>query len=164
MPVDPGRHWLEAGITGLARQREWDVVVTVEAPGEAGDEAELVVLADGRVVIESGPAAFDSAPLVAALGQSIAPPYRAVARRRQDLWAVGAREIEVVELYPSPRGDDLELTSDGLVLQLSVDGIPADPVAATALEHLAAGRERGQYAAHAHRVEGDLWEVLVLPL
>lgn len=164
MPVDPGRHWLEAGITGLARQREWDVVVTVEAPGEAGDEAELVVLADGRVVIESGPATFDPAPVAAALGQSIAPPYRAVARRREGLWAVGAREIEVVELHPSPRGEDLELTSDGVVLHLAVDGMPADPTAAAALERLAAGRERGQYAAHAHRVEGDLWEVLVLPL
>ena len=36
MPVDPGRHWLEAGITGIARQREWDAVVTVDGARVAG--------------------------------------------------------------------------------------------------------------------------------
>ena len=30
-PIDPGSHWLEAGITGLARQREWDAVATADA-------------------------------------------------------------------------------------------------------------------------------------
>jgi hypothetical protein len=164
MPVDPGRHWLEAGITGLARQREWDVVVTVDAPGEAGEEAELVVLADGSVVVESGPQGFDPAPVAAALEPSLAPPYRAVALRREELWAVGAREIEVVELRPDPRGDDLELAWDGAVQRLVIDGLPADPSTVPALERLATGREKGQYAAHAHRLRNDLWEVLVLPL
>lgn len=164
MPVDPGRHWLEAGITGLARQREWDAVVTVEAPGEPGDEAELVVLADGRALVESGPAGHDPGPLVAALAPSMAPPYRAVARRRKDLWAVGAVAIEVVELLPDVRGNDLELTWDGAEQRLAVDGLPADPSSATALERLARHREKGQYVARAHRLEGDLWEVLVLPL
>jgi hypothetical protein len=164
MPLDPGRHWLEAGITGLARQREWDAVVTVEAPGEAGDEAELVVLADGRVVVESSARELDPGPLVAALAPSVAPPYRAVARRRGDLWAVGAVAIEVVELLPSLRGDDLELTWDGAEQRLAVDGLPADPASATALERLATHREKGQYVARAHRLQDDLWEVLVLPL
>ncbi len=31
MPLDPGRHWLAAGITGIPRQREWDAVATVHA-------------------------------------------------------------------------------------------------------------------------------------
>ena len=52
MPVDPGRHWLEAGITGIARLREWDAVVTVSAPGVSGDEVEFVALPDGRLVAE----------------------------------------------------------------------------------------------------------------
>ena len=52
MPVDPGRHWLEAGITGIARVREWDAVVTVSASGVPGDEAEFVALPDGRLVGE----------------------------------------------------------------------------------------------------------------
>ena len=61
-------------------------------------------------------------------------------------------------------GRDLELTWNGSVLALSVDGRPTDAGAAAALERLAAARERGSYAAHAHRLVDDLWEVLVLPL
>lgn len=164
MPLDPGRHWLEAGITGLARQREWDAVATTAAPGTVGDEAEFVALAGGRLVVEAAPAGFDPAPLAAALADSIAPPYRAVALRREELWAIGARVIEVVELRPDPRGDDLELTWDGSAQRLVVDGMPAGPSSAPALERLAAARAKGRYAAHAHRLERDLWEVLVLKL
>ncbi len=162
-PVDPGPHWLEAGITGLSRQREWDAVATADAPGEPGDEAELVVLADGRVLVEHGPSGLDPTPLVDALVRARAP-YRAVGVRREELWAVGARAIEVERLDPDPPGRDLELTWNGSVLALSVDGRPTDAGAAAALERLAAARERGSYAAHAHRLVDDLWEVLVLPL
>jgi hypothetical protein len=161
-PVDPGRHWLEAGITGLSRQREWDAVATAAAPGEVGDEVELVVLAGGRVLPEQATSALDPTPLVDAL--SLAPPYRAVGVRREELWVVGARSIEVERLAPDPPGDELELTWDGSVQVLSVDGRPFDASAAPALERLAASRERGPYAAHAQRLVDDLWEVLVLPL
>jgi len=37
-------------------------------------------------------------------------------------------------------------------------------VQALALRVLAESREDGAYAAHAHRLESDLWEVLILPL
>ena len=163
-PLDPGRHWLEAGITGLARQREWDAVATVEAAGDAGDEVELVVLPDGSVLVEAGPPGFDAAPLTDTLAGSIAPPYRAVAVRRDGLWVVGARAIEVAELRPDPGGENLELTWDGSEGALVVDGVPAAPSRASALERLAASRERGPHAAHAHRLDRDLWEVLVLPI
>jgi len=163
-PLDPGRHWLEAGITGLARQREWDAVATVEGPGAPGDEAEFVVLPDGRLLVEGAPSDCDPATLATALEGSIAPPYRAVAIRREALWAVGARTIDVARLDPDPRGDELELTWDGAVLTLVADRMPADPRHAVALERLAAGREDGRYAAHAHRLAGEQWEVLVLPL
>jgi len=164
VPLDPGRHWLEAGITGLARQREWDAVATVDAPGAAGDEAEFVALPDGRLVVESVSSGLDPAILAAALEPSLEPPYRAVAFRREDLWAVGARTIEVVKLDPSPKADDLELTWDGAALTLVSDRMPADPGRAAALERLAAGRVSGPYAARAHKLADDLWEVLVLPL
>jgi hypothetical protein len=163
-PLDPGRHWLEAGITGLARQREWDAVVTIDAAGDAGDEAELVVLPDTTVVVETAPPGFDPTPLTDALAGAIAPPYRAVAVRRDGLWVAGARAIEVAELRPDPGGENLELTWDGGGTALVVDGVPAAPSRASALERLAASRERGPYAAHAHRLDGDLWEVLVLAL
>jgi hypothetical protein len=163
-PIDPGSHWLEAGITGLARQREWDAVATSEAPGMAGDEAEFVALADGRLLVDASPDGFDPEPLAAALEGAIDRPYRALAVRRPELWTVGASAIETARLDPDPRGDDLELTWDGATLALVTDGMPADPSIADALERLAASRENGAYAAHAGRLDGDLWEILVLPL
>ena len=165
MPLDPGRQWLEAGITGLARQREWDAVVTVDALGGVpGDEVEFVVLPDERVLVEDGHAGFDATALVAAFEGRIEPPYRAVGVRRPELWVVGARAIEVVSLDPNPDGNDLELTWNGASLSLDLDRMPADPGRAAALERLAAQRERGAYSAHAHRLRDDLWEVSVLPL
>jgi len=163
-PLDPGSHWLEAGITGLARQQEWDTVVTAQAPGSPGDEATFVVLPDGRLLDEGAPEGFDPTPLAAALEGAIEPPYRASALRRTELWAVGAVAVDVARLDPAPEGDDLELTWDGATLALSVDDLPADPSRAVALERLAAARESGAYSAHAHRLEGDLFEVLILAL
>lgn len=163
-PIDPGRHWLEAGITGLARQREWDAVATSDAPGTAGDEAEFVALSDGRILVDTGPDGFDPEPLAVALEGAIELPYRALAIRRPEMWTVGASVIETARLDPDPRGDDLELTWDGSTLALVSDGMPADPSGADALERLAASRESGAYAAHAGRLDGDLWEILVLPL
>jgi len=164
VPVDPSRHWLEAGITRIARVREWDAVVTVSASGVPGDEAEFVALPDGRLVGE-GDRQLDPSPFAAALEGAIEVPYRAVAVRREGVWAVGAVSIEVVELTPAPRGTDLELTWDGSTLSLTVDTLPADPAQADALERAASARLRGRpYAATAHRLAGELWEILVLPL
>jgi len=163
MPLDPGRHWLAAGITGIPRQREWDAVATVQGAGSAGDEVQFVVLTDGRLLVETD-LAIDVAPFAAALEDALDTPYRAVAVRRDDLWAVGARRIEVVRLEPDPDGDDLELTWDGAAHALALDGALASPARATALERIAAGRVKGSYAAHAHRLDGDLWEILVLAL
>lgn len=164
MPLDPGRNWLAAGITGLARQREWDVVATTEGPGAAGDEVEFVALPDGTIVVETAAGDVDPDTLAGALAPSIDAPYRAVAIRREDLWAIGARAIDVVRLEPSPDADDLELTWDGSILALVSDRMPADPGRAAALERLARDRQQGSYAARAHRLADDLWEVLVLPL
>jgi hypothetical protein len=163
-PLDPGEHWLEAGITGLARQREWDAVATVVAPGAPGDEAAFVALADGRLLVEEATGTFDPEAFAASLEGAVDPPYRAVARRRADLWAVGASSIEVVQLRPDPRGDDLELTFDGETHALRIDSLPAGPESAEALRSLAESREDGAYAAHAHRLAGDLFEVQVLAL
>ncbi len=163
-PLDPGQHWLEAGITGLSRQREWDAMVTVEAPGNAGDEAEFVALDDGRIVLDDAGSGVDPGPFAAALEGALDRPYRAVAVRRPELWVVGASATEVVRLDPNPGGDDLELTWDGTSLTLSCDGVPTDPARAGALEEIAGARESGAYSAAAHRVADDLWELLILPL
>jgi hypothetical protein len=163
MPLDPAREWLAAGITGLARGREWDAVATLEGAGVPGDELRFVVLPDASIVLESFDEA-DPAPFAAAVRESITPPYRALAVRRPDRWAVGAVAIEVERLAPDPRGNELQLTWDGSALALTVDGVPADPAHARALERIAVTRVRGAYAAHAHRLRGDLWELSVLAL
>jgi len=163
-PVDPGEHWLAAGITGLPRQREWDAMATAEAPGAPGDEVEFVAMPDGTLLVEAGPESIDPQALAAALAESIEPPYRATGLRREDLWAVGATSIEVVRLDPVPSGDDLELTWDGSVLALRQDGRPVDAGNAAALERIASRQEEGAYSATAHRLDGDLFEILVLAL
>jgi hypothetical protein len=163
MPLDPGRDWLAAGITGLQRQREWDAVATTEGEGTPGEAVEFVALADGTFVLESG-GAGDPAPFAAALGESIEAPYRALAVKRPDVWAVGAVTIDVERFDPDPRGDELELTWNGSELELTIDELPASPTQASALERIATSRVDGAYAAHAHRLRGDLWEISVLPL
>jgi hypothetical protein len=104
------------------------------------------------------------APFAAALSESISPPYRALAVRRPELWAVGAVGIEVQRLDPDPRGDELELVRSQSGLELSIDGVPAEPTQASALERIANARVPGAFAAHGHRLRGDLWELSVLAL
>ena len=136
---------------------------TADAPGMPGDQVEFVALSDGQLVLEEGHAA-DLEALAAALGGSLAPPFRAMAVRRDDLWAVGGSSIEVVQLAPNPQGDDLELTWDGETLALAADGFPVEVARAAALERLAAERQRGPYVARARRLEGDLFELSILAL
>jgi len=162
MPLDPGRHWLAAGITGIPRQREWDAVKLVEAPGRTGEEVQFVTLPDGLVLLEEGPDGFDLLPLAAALEGSIDPPYRAVGRRRPELWAVGACSIKILELRHAPNGDALEVvrTADGLLIR--VDGMPSG-AQLPELEQLGATRF-ASFVVRAQRLTDSLFEVEVEPL
>jgi hypothetical protein len=160
--LDPEQGWLPPGITGLSRQREWDAVATVDAPGMPGDEVIFVSLQD-RLIVEEGHAA-DVDALDAAIARSLTPPFRAAAVRHEDVWAVGGYAIDVVQLDPDPDGDDLELTWDGDTLALAADGIPVDVERAEALERVASERQSGPYAARATRLEGDLFELAVYRL
>lgn len=162
-PLDPARHWLAAGITGLARQREWDAVATVASPGEEGDEVEFVALPDGRLLHEEGaPTGADLRTLSASLEGSLEPPYRAVAVRRRDLWAVGACAIEVVELDDDPGGGRVELVRTGEGVSSRIDDRPTTrPL--PELERL--GEPRAEtYVVRATRLEGRLFEIEVEPL
>jgi hypothetical protein len=163
MPLDPGREWLAAGITGLQRQREWDAVATAEVDDILGDEVEFVALSDGTFVVESDGGA-DPRPFADALGDDIERPFRALAVRRPGVWAVGAVSIEVDRLDPDPRGNELELTWNGTAVELTIDSVPAEPVRAEALQRIATSRVGGPYAAHAHRLRDDVWELSVLAL
>jgi hypothetical protein len=89
--------WDASGIHGLHRAREWDAVVTVEAPELKGNRVIFVALPGGDLVVEDGPDAV--APLAEALERELQPPYRAEAIRRDEaLWAVAGRRIEVLKV------------------------------------------------------------------
>jgi hypothetical protein len=162
VPLDPGRHWLEAGITGLARPREWDAVATVELPGDPGDEAVFVALSDGRLLIEACPSGFDADPLAAALAGAIEPPYRAVAVRRPELWAVGACAIQVVQLVEDPGGDSVEIVRSADGVATRIGGVPS-LATLPQLEGMGSGRF-ATYVVRARRLVGPLFEVEVEPL
>ena len=146
--------WDAAGIHGLHRVREWDAVVTLEAPEVEGDRAVFVALPGGDLVVEEGPDRVE--PLAAALERELRPPYRGEAVRREDgLWAVAGRRIELVEL-PGVAGQELEVTTHGEERSLLVDG-----------ERGFGGMpqlERPEHVVRARRVDGDLWEVDATPL
>jgi hypothetical protein len=158
LPHDPGPHWGEVGIHGIHRQREWDVVTTVSAPGIAGDEVWLVVLGDGNVIVEEG--SRDAARLAEHV--DLARPFRARGVRREvDLWAIAARRIETVELAEDPGGDAVELTWDGLERTVRIDGRPT-LAGVGELERLA--ERHRTYVVTASRIDGPVWEVAVTPL
>jgi hypothetical protein len=159
MPFDPSRQWLAAGITGLARHREWDAVATVDAPGVAGDEVEFVALPDGRVLVEATTSELDPAPLAGALAGSLESPYRALAVRRPELWVVGALALDVVELAADARGDSVEVVRDDAGLRVRVDGLPSLD-AFRELERIGAARAPS-YVVRAQRLDGALFEVEV---
>ena len=159
LPHDPGPHWGEVGIHGLHRQREWDAVVTVEAPGAEGADLWFVALRDGGVVVEEG--AREVAELVRSLARQ--PPYRAHAvRQERSVWAVAVRRIETVELANDPGGDFVELACDGLERSVRIDG---EPTLAGIPELERIGSERhAAYVVTAARLVRSTWEVSVTPL
>lgn len=154
---DPAAPWREVGIHGMQRPREWDATQTVEAPGIVGDAATFVVLPDGSVLVEEGPDS-DLQALADAVELELQPPYRArAARQRGDLWAVQARRIEVLSLPGAQGGDAIDLTQTPDDRVVSVDGQRIFG-SISALEER--GRREGRdYAVHAERLDGDLWEI-----
>lgn len=140
--------------------RQWDAAVTVVAPGLAGDQVRFTTIPDGDVIVSDETGDADLAPLADAVERHLNPPYRAAASRQEgDLWAVGARRIQVA-MVPFPTGDKLELSWNGADAELRVDGEPSDAEIPPELVEL--GRAAGaSYFVEALRIDGDLWEVRV---
>jgi hypothetical protein len=169
-PLDPLREFRQTfdragglvAAAGLpARPRDWDTFVTVQAPDVQGDQVEFVALPDGSLLVETeeGDAALD--PLASAIEERLEPPYRARAARQTDsLWAVSASRIEVARFEAD--GDRIELSQTAEGKSLRVDDMPSFG-SIPALEQL--GQAVGPaYAAHAERLDADLWEVKVAAL
>ncbi len=160
LPHDPGPHWGEVGIHGLHRPREWDAVLTVEAPDVPGDEGWFVVLADGRVLVEEEQGG-DVGRLARAV--TVPAPFRAHAvRRGPDTWAIAARGIDTVQLDADPGGEAVELAWDGVERTVRIDGEPT-LAGVPELERLGASRHAA-YVVTATRLTGSTWEVAVAPL
>jgi hypothetical protein len=147
----------EAGIHGVPREREYDAVVTVEAPDVQGASSRFVGMPDGSLLLEEG--AGDLSALADAIEREVGRPYRAVAvRRGETQWAVAAHRLQVVEL-PEPGGDDVELAVRGDERTLVIDGSRAFGTLPE-LEALATG----DAVIRAARLDENLWEVRVDPL
>ena len=145
--------WDQVGVHGVPRPRRWDAVATVEVPGLDGEERDFVLLADGTLLGEES-----DTPLAEAVG--LDPPFRAQAvRRGDDLWAVAANRITVVELDPDPGGDVVDVAVRQGERTVLVDGARSFG-GVPALEDLL----DGDGVAHAERLDEMLWEVTVAPL
>jgi hypothetical protein len=161
-PHDTRPRWGEAGIHGIHRFREWDALVRAEGVDLDVDEIRFVALGDGNLVVD-GDDDGDLAPLAEAVERELPAPYRAHAvRTDENGWTVAAEAIELVELPRELEGEELELTVSQGERTLILDGAPAFGDTGE-LEQL--GAERGDdYVVQASRVDGDLWDVRVLPL
>jgi hypothetical protein len=154
--------WQEVGIHGVPRPREWDTVVTAEAPRLGVGELDFVVLPDGTLVVDDSldlePGSLD--PLAGALETELHPPYRARAVwRGASRWGVAARRIEVAELPEDVRGDEIVLSVAEGQRSLVVDGQPSFG-SARALERR--GADRGAaFVVRAERLAERMWEIEV---
>ncbi len=159
--LDPGPHWGVTGIHGVPRPRRWDAVASADAPGLAGDELHFVTLPNGDLVVDEDEPPDTVAPLADAIEQTIEPPYRAEAVRRQDdVWAVAARRVEVASFEAD--GELLELVATDAGRTLTVDG---DRAFGSVQELERVGRSQGEsYVVRARRLEEDLWEIEADPL
>lgn len=143
--------------------KEWDAAVTVRAPALAGDRVEFTTIPNGDVIVGEETGDADLSPLADAVERHVSPPYRAAAARQGgELWAVGAKRIEVAQI-PFPHGERLELSRNGDDEELRVDGEPSDAAVPPALAHV--GEAVGDsFYVEAGRIDGDLWDVRVSPL
>jgi hypothetical protein len=144
----------EAGIHGISRERQWDAVMTAEAPDAGGSSARFVGLADGSLVVEEGDG--DLTELANAIEREVVAPYRAIAiRKGHTQWAVAAHGLRVIEL-PELRGEEIELVVKGGDRTLVIDGASSFGTLSD-LEQLA----EGDCVIRAARLDGTLWEVRV---
>jgi hypothetical protein len=165
--------WVESGVSGLARARDWDATALVQAPslrGDAARELEFRIFADGTVVGDVPPEAV--AELTGELG--LQPPLVVQAVRQGDSeWTVGALQLES-ELVSLPHGiaamslevavppdGETTLLIDGEIVAEAPDGPEGDALAT--LESLGAARFQA-FVARADRVEDGRWELTVDPL
>jgi hypothetical protein len=176
-PADPlALRWVEAGVSGIPRRRDWDAVGIVAVPELEGvplEELRFVKLADGTIVSGEAPVPASVVELLAdrATG-AVPPPFEALAARRTRLeWSIAVREVRLAEIsLPPLEASELVLAlGPGGEPELLVDGVtperttPELEAAKAALEQ--AGRARHEeFVVRARRVSGERWALSVDPL
>jgi len=158
---DPGSRSGLTGVDGVPRPRRWDAVAPAQAPGLTGNEVHFVALPNGDLVVDEDQPENTVAPLAEAIEQTLRPPYRAEAIRRDgESWGVAARRIDV-EVFEAA-GDELEVVANNEGRTLVVDGERAFG-GVPELERV--GERQGiTYVVRARRLEGTFWEVEAHPL
>jgi hypothetical protein len=157
-PVAPTRNEQLAA----PRPRDASVVATTEVPALTRDSYEFTTLPDGSMIVDDS-CEEDLSALADAVEEHVKRPYRASATRHEDdVWVVAARPIDVARL--TAHGDELELTSVAGERSYTVDG--GNVAVALAPAQLVALGKRcsADYAVHAVRLDGELWEVEADPL
>ena len=158
---ETGPRFGPTGVDGIPRPRRWDAVAPAQAPGLIGNEVHFVALPNGDLVVDEDEPENTLAPLAEAIEQTLQPPYRAEAIRRDgESWGVAARRIEVVK-FEAP-GDELEVVANDEGRTLVVDGERAFG-AVPELQRI--GERQGlTYVVRARRLEDTFWEVEAHPL
>jgi hypothetical protein len=147
-----------AGVTGIPRPAQWDVVSAAEAPDLTGDAVHFVALAGGDLLVDEDVPEGSLGPLADAVEHELRPPYRAEGIRHEEaVWAVAATQVDVVELPGLDTADSIEASSVDGVSSVTIDGasgarLPAGLAALT--ESLP-----GDWAIVASRVDGETWLV-----
>jgi hypothetical protein len=136
-------------------------VISAEAPGIGGHEVDFVALPDGSLIVDEEQGEGDLTPLADAVEAQISAPYRARAvRKREDVWAVAARRVEVATF--TAEGEEIDLSQHEGARTLLVDGMPASGNVPE-LEDIGA-RQGESFVVRAKRLDGDTWEVVADPL
>ncbi|HEU5064413.1 MAG TPA: hypothetical protein VFT86_00800 [Gaiellaceae bacterium] len=150
-------------VHGIPREREWDAVASAQAPDLPGEGLEYVALADGTFVVDEDVPEGSLSPLADALESQISPPYHGYAFWQQDdVWAVAAKRVQVVEVPEDVPGDEVELTVNDGVRSTVVDGEESG-AELSSLETFAS-QQFGSFVLRASRLDDLLWEVTIIPL
>ena len=153
---EPGPRFGPTGVDGVPRPRRWDAVAPAHAPGLTGNDVHFVALPNGDLVVDEDEPDNTLAPLAEAIEQTLRPPYRAEAIRRDgESWGVAARRIEVAVF--EARGEELEVIANDDGRTLTVDGERAFG-SVPELERIGE-RQAITYVVRARRLEGTFWEV-----
>jgi len=150
-------------VHGIPREREWDAVGSAQAPDLPGEHVEYVALADGTLVVDEDVPEGSLSSLADALEGQISPPYHGYAFWQQDdVWAVAAKRVQIVEVPEDVPGDEIELTVNNGTLSTVLDG-EESRVEIPSLETFAS-QQFGSFVLRASRLDDLLWEVTVIPL